>query len=60
MTIDLQHVFNQCYDSAEYPLQVDYAHAALVPPLPAEQAAWVRKVLKDKGINWGPRNGRRK
>lgn len=59
VTIDLQGIFTQCYDAGEYPL-VDYTHAALQPPLPAAQAAWVRKVLQAKGIHWNPRNGKRK
>lgn len=47
IALDLQAVFQRCYDAAQYNRQVDYRRDSIDPPLTAEQAAWVRKRLEE-------------
>ena len=43
--VDLQSVFNRCYDTAQFGRHIDYTTDSLLPPLSDEQAAWVDDVL---------------
>ncbi len=46
--LDLQAVFDRCYDTGPYRRRLDYHAAAVVPPLTAAQDAWVRGLLSTK------------
>ncbi len=50
VTVDLQAVFDRCYDTGPYRRRVHYDPARIVPPLRDEQAEWVRRVLCEKGL----------
>jgi hypothetical protein len=50
VAVDVQEVFQRCYDTGPYRRRVDYAEATPVPPLTAEQAAWVQQLLREKGL----------
>ena len=39
--LDLQSVFNRCYDAGPYAREIDYGHDPIVPPLSADREAWV-------------------
>ena len=43
--LDLQAVFNRCYDAGPYAREIDYAQSRVVPALSASQAAWVEEIL---------------
>ncbi len=43
--LDLQAVFNRCYETGPYRRRMDYHDASLVPPLTTEQQTWVRGLL---------------
>lgn len=47
--IDLQPVFDRCYDGARYPDLVRY-DAPPDPPLTPDQAAWAAGILREKGV----------
>jgi hypothetical protein len=53
VTVDLQAVFDRCYDTGPYPRRVQYDPARVVPALHPEQAEWVRGVLRAKGLPTG-------
>lgn len=44
--VDLQAVFNRCYDAAPYAQEVDYQHDVPDPPLTADQTAWTNRLLQ--------------
>ncbi len=48
--VDLQAVFDRCYDTGPYRRRVRYEAARLVPPLRAEQLEWVMGILRRKGL----------
>jgi len=48
--INLQAVFDRCYDTGPYRRRVCYEPSRVVPPLRPEQAEWVRRVLREKGL----------
>ncbi len=48
--VDLQAVFERCYDTGPYRRRVRYDPARIVPPLRPEQTEWVRGVLREKGL----------
>jgi hypothetical protein len=48
--LDLQAVFDRCYDSGPYPRRVHYQASRLDPPLPPNQLEWVKQLLATKGI----------
>ena len=50
IVVDLQAVFDRCYDAGPYRRRVPCRENAPVPPLRPEQAEWVTGVLKEKGI----------
>jgi hypothetical protein len=47
--LDLQAVFDRCYDAGPYRRRVRYDPSQIVPPLPAEQLAWVTQRLRERG-----------
>ena len=49
VTIDLQAVFDRCYDNGPYRRRVRYAEDAPVPPLRPEQAEWAARFLRPTG-----------
>ena len=44
VTIDLQAVFNRCYDAGPYRREIRYWQTALVPPLRPEQEEWAARL----------------
>jgi hypothetical protein len=43
--LDVQSVFNRCYDAGPYRRRVDYAQTEPVPPLDSQRRQWVRQLL---------------
>ena len=43
--LDLQAVFDRCYDAGPYAREIDYGAVSVVPPLHPEQLAWTRGLL---------------
>lgn len=50
VTVDLQAVFERCYDTGPYRRRVRYELSRIVPPLRAEQMEWAGKVLREQGL----------
>jgi hypothetical protein len=50
VTVDLQAVFQRCYDTGPYRRRVRYEPSRIVPPLRADQLEWATKVLHDQGM----------
>jgi hypothetical protein len=50
VTIDLQAVFQRCYDTGPYRRRVRYEPPRVVPPLSAEQLEWTTKLLREQGL----------
>ena len=48
--LDLQAVFNRCYDAGPYARWVNYAETVPPPPLSREQTEWVLRLLHEKGL----------
>jgi Protein of unknown function (DUF4058) len=46
VTIDLQAVFDHCYDAGPYTREIRYGEDAVIPPLGTDQAAWTARVLR--------------
>jgi hypothetical protein len=46
VAVDLQAVFDRCYDTGPYRRRVRYAENAATPPLRPEQAAWATECLR--------------
>jgi hypothetical protein len=44
--LDLQTVFNRCYDEGPYAREIRYGEDAVIPPLRSDQAAWAVQVLQ--------------
>ena len=62
VTLDLQPLVAEIYERGRYREDIDYARP-LVPPLSAEQAAWLEHQLRNGGQapkSPRPRRGRRK
>jgi hypothetical protein len=51
--LDLQHAFDQVYDSGPYPDRVDYSSPP-VPPLSAQDDAWADQLLRNAGLRTNP------
>jgi len=49
VVLDLQAVFQRCYDSAPYARLLDYRSEPLTP-LPPADAAWADALLREKGL----------
>jgi hypothetical protein len=43
--IDLQSVFDRCYDAGPYAREIHYGVDALLPALGADQAAWATEIV---------------
>ncbi len=50
VSIDLQSLLDRAYDSAQFRRRVRYAQTPPLPPLTADQYAWVEKTLREKGL----------
>jgi hypothetical protein len=50
VSVDLQAVLDRCYDTGRYRRRVRYGNSVLVPPLPAEQEEWLKRLLGEKGL----------
>ena len=48
--VELQAVFDRCYDAGPYRRRVAYDPARMAPALRPEQAEWVARVLKEKDL----------
>jgi hypothetical protein len=48
--LDLQTIFTRAYDTGPYSRRVLYTDPVPAPELPPDKAAWVQKVLRDKGL----------
>jgi len=46
--LDLQAVFDRCYDEGPYAREIDYSESQIVPALSADQAAWVKEILRNR------------
>lgn len=44
--IDLQAVFNRCYDAGPYKRDINYLHDEPEPPLTEDQTEWMNRILK--------------
>jgi hypothetical protein len=49
VTLDLQAVFERCYDNGAYADLIDYARPPQVP-LDPDDAAWAETLLREKGV----------
>jgi hypothetical protein len=47
IALDLQAVFDRCYDAGPYAREIDYSDSQIVPALDAKQAAWVMEILRN-------------
>ena len=45
ISVDLQEVFNRCYDEGPYHRRISYDEEPPVPPLTPEQTEWAQKLL---------------
>ncbi len=52
VTVDLQSVFNRCYDAGPYAREIHYGVDTVIPALSADQAAWAAELAQD-GQNGG-------
>jgi hypothetical protein len=50
VTVDLQAVFQRCYDTGPYRRRVRYDPSRLVPALRPDQLEYAKKVLRDQGL----------
>ena len=50
VAIDLQAVFNRCYDTGPYRRRVRYAEDPIVPLLDEERSAWATRLLREKEL----------
>ncbi|MCS6830319.1 MAG: DUF4058 family protein [bacterium] len=49
VVLDLQAVFNQCYEDGAYEDVVDYRQQPAPPAFGAEDTAWIDQLLREKG-----------
>ena len=49
--IELQAIFNRCYDAGSFPYEIDYSHDPIDPPLSPAQRAYATELLKDRQAN---------
>src|SRR5205823_6096354 len=50
VSIDLQAVFDRCYDTGGYDRLSPYAGRSLDPPLPPDRAEWAAQLLRERGL----------
>ena len=43
--LDLQAVFDRCYDAGPYAREIHYSEVKVIPPLKPEQSAWVARAV---------------
>jgi hypothetical protein len=48
--LDLQTVFNQCYEDGAYADVIDYSQPPPPPPFSPDDEAWIDELLKSKGL----------
>jgi hypothetical protein len=53
VALDVQAVFERCYDTGPYRRRVRYGRDEVVPPLSAAQADWASRLLQERGLT-GP------
>jgi len=46
--LDLQAVFDRCYDEGPYAREIDYSESQVIPALSADQATWVTEFLRSR------------
>ena len=46
VTLDLQAVFNRCYDAGPYAREVRYGADPVIPPLGPDRAAWAERTVQ--------------
>lgn len=46
MTVDLQAIFDHCYDAGPYAREVNYHIDAPLPPLRPDQEEWAKEILQ--------------
>ncbi len=46
VTVDLQKVFDRCYDAGPFAREIRYGEDPIVPPLQGDKAAWAARVLE--------------
>jgi hypothetical protein len=44
---DFHDSFVTCYDAGPYAREIDYSESQIIPPLDANQAAWVTEILRN-------------
>lgn len=49
--IELQAIFNRCYDAGSFPYEIDYSHDPIDPPLSPAQRAYATELLKGRLAN---------
>jgi len=47
VTVDLQSVFDRCYDAGPYSREIHYGVDTVIPALSADQAAWAAELAED-------------
>jgi hypothetical protein len=45
VTVDLQAVFDRCYEAGQYQREIDYLKDEPTPPLPSDRAAWAKQRI---------------
>lgn len=50
VTIDMQQLFDQCYDRGPYRVRSPYLDRNPLPPLTPEQTEWATRLLREKGL----------
>ncbi len=46
VTVDLQSIFDRCYDAGPYAREILYGEDAVSPPLQENKAAWAAQILR--------------
>jgi hypothetical protein len=46
VTVDLQAVFDRCYDAGPYAREINYGTNAVIPPLEPDRAAWAARAVQ--------------
>jgi hypothetical protein len=46
--LDLQAVFDRCYDAGPYAREIDYGESEVVSALSADQAAWATEIVRNR------------
>jgi Protein of unknown function (DUF4058) len=46
VTVDLQAVFDRCYDAGPYAHEIRYSEDVVIPPLQSEKAAWAARAVR--------------